>query len=1054
MSAISRRTAWLAAAAVALAAQAAAPAALEAQYFGRNKVQYEDFDFRILRTERFDVYYYPEEAQAARDVGRMAERWYARLSRIFDYEFESRQPLLLYASHPHFQQTVSLGGDIGEGTGGVTEAFKQRVILPMAHSYEETDHVVGHELVHAFQYDITGFGRAGGGLEEAAARFSTPGWFTEGMAEYLSVGPVDPHTAMWLRDAALTGQIPDLRRLTYDPRVFPYRWGQAFWAYVGGRWGDAAIGQILKQVGQGVPYEDAFSRILNADLESIVEDWGASIRRAYLPLISERREAREEARPLITSTREGGDINVGPSVSPDGRRVAFLSELSDFDVELYVADAETGEVQRRLVRGTTFDSHYGSLRYINSSGTWSPDAQRFAFSALRRSRDVVVVIDANRARVIREYAIPEVSEITNPTWSPDGRTIVVSGMSGGVTDLYALDVASGQSRRLTNDAYADLHPAFSPDGRTVAFTTDRGSQTSLENLVYGPYRLATIDVQTGTVTLIEGADQGKNINPQWARDGRALFFISDRNGISNVYRLELGSGQVTQVTNLFTGVSGFTDLSPAISSSTQADKLVFTAFERGNYNIYSITNPAELAGTTPDPIQTVQVADAQVPAPALMPPQPRPQEPAYNRVFTLLRDEATGLPPQSAALAWQTTPYRPRLSLDYLGQPSIGVSAATGPYARGGVYGGIGAIFSDVLGYHTVYGTVQAQGQIEEIGFSAVYLNRRNRWNFGAAAQRIPYVAGGRRIVDDPAGNTRDQLLIYRLFDTNVTAIAQYPFSTSQRIEFAAGARRIDQDLQIREYLYLPGATSPFDYQESEEDLDGFSLAEGTAALVYDNSVSGYTSPFAGQRYRFEVSPTLGDLQFTSVTADFRRYQWLRPFTLAFRGLHFGRYGRDEARLNSVFLGYPSLMRGYGYGSVVDACENELLTSGAGEECDVYEELFGSRLAVANLELRLPLLRQLVVGSSLGLPPVEAIAFFDAGTSWGKVLDNGNQVVETNPTFRRGVQNGFEDRGILTSAGVGARVNLFGYIIVEAVYVNAFERPTGWHWQFNFQPGF
>ncbi|HZG44605.1 MAG TPA: hypothetical protein VEY93_16755, partial [Longimicrobium sp.] len=344
MSAVTRLRAAAALLALCAGTTALASAPAQAQYFGRNKVQYRTFDFRILRTTHFDIYYYPEEEQAARDVGRMNERWYARLSRILEHEFEARQPFVLYASHPHFQQTSTLSGDISEGTGGVTEAFKQRIILPMAHSYEETDHVVGHELVHAFQYDISGLGRAGGGLEQAAQRFQVPGWFVEGMAEYLSVGPVDPHTAMWLRDAALTGRIPTLEQLTYDPSFFPYRWGQAFWAYVGGRWGDAAIGQILKQVGQGVPFPEAFQRILNVPLEDIVDDWGTSIRRTYLPLLADRREAREEARPLITLRTEGGRINLGPSLSPDGRKVAFLSELEFLDVELYIANAENGEI--------------------------------------------------------------------------------------------------------------------------------------------------------------------------------------------------------------------------------------------------------------------------------------------------------------------------------------------------------------------------------------------------------------------------------------------------------------------------------------------------------------------------------------------------------------------------------------------------------------------------------------------------------------------------------------------------------------------------------------
>ncbi len=650
-----------------LAALDAAPA--EAQYFGKNKVQYRTFDFRILRTPHFDVYYYPEEEAASRDAARMAERWYARLSRVLDHEFESRQPLILYASHPHFQQTTTTGSEISEGTGGFTEAFKQRVVLPLAGTYAQTDHVVGHELVHAFQYDITGFGRAGPGLEEAAARFNVPLWFTEGMAEYLSIGPVDPHTAMWLRDAALSGRLPTLQQLTFDPRFFPYRWGHAFWAYVGGRWGDAAVGQLLKQVGQGVPYEEAFTRILNASLEEIVEDWQASIRRTYLPLLSERREAREEARPLITQKRRGGTLNLGPALSPDGRRVAFLSELDFLDVELYVADAETGEVQRRLVKGTAFDAHFGSLRYINSAGAWSPDGRRFVFSALRKARDVVVVLDVDRARIVREYAVPGVSEITSPSWSPDGQTIVFSGNRGGVTDIWAVDVESGASRQLTDDRFGDLQPAYSPDGRTLAFVTERGPESDLEALTYGEFRIALLDVATGQVRLPPGMEGGKAINPQWTRDNAGVFFISDRAGISNIYRLDVGSGRVTQVTNLFTGVSGITEVSPAISSAMNADKLVFTVYERNGYNLYSITNPQELAGTEPVAPQM----SGNAPLAATLPPAPRPAEPAFNRVLAMVNNPEFGLPPASADEGWAVVDDRPRISVDWLGLPTFGV---------------------------------------------------------------------------------------------------------------------------------------------------------------------------------------------------------------------------------------------------------------------------------------------------------------------------------------------------------------------------------------------
>ncbi|MFC2169854.1 hypothetical protein ACFLRM_04745 [Acidobacteriota bacterium] len=173
---------------------------LSAQYFGRNKVMYENFDFQVMKTEHFDIYFYSEMKEAALHAARMAERWYERLARMFNYDLRGRQPLILYSSSPHFQQTSVIPQAIGEGVGGVTEAIKRRIILPMGPSLKDSDHVIGHELVHAFQYDIsaksnTSFGRITSPTQQL------PLWLIEGLAEYLSIGPQDAHTAMWMRDS-------------------------------------------------------------------------------------------------------------------------------------------------------------------------------------------------------------------------------------------------------------------------------------------------------------------------------------------------------------------------------------------------------------------------------------------------------------------------------------------------------------------------------------------------------------------------------------------------------------------------------------------------------------------------------------------------------------------------------------------------------------------------------------------------------------------------------------------------------------------------------------
>src|SRR6185503_16827260 len=302
-------------------AAALLPAAAQAQYFGRNKVQYNRFAFQVLKTPHFEIYYYPEEKEAVDHAARLAERWYARLSRTLSHEFTKPQPLILYASHPHFEQTSAIGGLIGEGTGGVTEVLKRRIVLPFAGPLAETDHVLGHEIVHAFQFDMTGQGPVSSGNVPAALRM--PLWFIEGMAEYLSVGRVDPHTAMWLRDAARRERLPTIRQLD-DPRWFPYRYGQALWAYIAGRYGEESVGRILRAAGRSRNAEDAIRSVLGMSPDTLSAAWHRSIRAWAEPIRRTAMNADSLATAIVSSSqRSPGALNIAPALSPDGKKLVF-----------------------------------------------------------------------------------------------------------------------------------------------------------------------------------------------------------------------------------------------------------------------------------------------------------------------------------------------------------------------------------------------------------------------------------------------------------------------------------------------------------------------------------------------------------------------------------------------------------------------------------------------------------------------------------------------------------------------------------------------------------
>src|ERR671918_2382807 len=521
------------------------PGMLSAQYFGRNKIQYTNFDFKVIQTEHFDVYFYERERVAAMDAARMAERSYARLSKVLNHEFKERKPIILYASHSDFMQTnaTQVGG---EGTGGVTDFARNRAVMPFTGSYSDFEHVLMHEMVHQFQYDVWSRGRAGAGCAPRVA-IAPPLWFAEGMAEYLSIGPINAETAMWLRDASLEGKLPTIDQMTVDPfEYFPYRFGHALWSYVAERWGDEAVGAILKATLAG-GVEPAFRRTIGLTLEQLSEQWRDAVQKRYLPDIGARARARAVADELLTEKRSDGSLHLAPALSPDGSLVAYFSEKDFYSVDMYLADGVTGKVKRRILK-SGISSNYETYRFINSQANWSPDGKFLAFAAKRGARDDIVIVDVERNKQVGRIQL-KLSGVTTPSWSPDGQQLVFTGYDGGLSDLFVVSRDGSGLRRLTQDKYADLHPVWSPDGRTIAFTTDRGSKTDFRTLAIGNMRIALYDLDTGSIELLDQMEQGKNVSPQWAPDGRSIAFVSDRSGVSNIYLYDLGESQVYQLTD-------------------------------------------------------------------------------------------------------------------------------------------------------------------------------------------------------------------------------------------------------------------------------------------------------------------------------------------------------------------------------------------------------------------------------------------------------------------------------------------------------------------------
>ena len=1009
---------------------AALPLPAMAQYFGRNKVQYEDLDFQVLPTPHYQIHFYPEAAVPVEDAARMAERWYERIARIFQHDIRESRPLILYADHPDFQQTNILSGTIGEGTGGVTEGMQDRIILPLGSSYGDTDHVLGHELVHSFQFDIAS-GAQGAGLRGLMA---VPLWFIEGMAEYISLGQEHPLTTMWIRDALLHDRFPSLDDMSGDPRrFFPYRFGHAFWAYVASEYGDPAVTDMMRVAARG-GWQPAVTSVLRVDPDTLGAAWQQAMVERYSPLMEGRTPPEEAGTLLLSPATDAGTMNVAPSLSPDGRFVAYLSEQDLFTIELFLADARTGEVIRTITSSTR-DAHFDALRFLDSSGAWHPDGSVIAVVVYAEGRNRIQLYDPEDGSRDQTIEVPStIGEIRNPAFSPDGTQIVFSGQVGGVTDLFLMDVeGDAEPVRLTDDRYGQLQPVFSPDGQTVAFVTDEGPETDFDQLTFGPMVIALLDLPTGSIERLAPLGDAGHWNPQFTPDGEGLYFLADQDGFRDIYRLGLDDGQVWQVTRLVTGVSGVTESSPALSVARETGTVAFSVFDDAEYHVYALTAVESVGSPLVTAGQIVQAGARLAP----------PPEVGSDRVAPLLANSEAGLTPSGTYSTDDAEPVGAGLKLVSLGQPQVGVgNDQFGTYLGGSV----SALFSDILGDRNLYTMVQAQGEVKDVGGQVLYQDIGQRWNWGGGVSHIPYRYLFQQFAAPTAPGATDAIeqIDYRIYVSKLQGLLSYPFSTVRRVEFAAGYTRYGFNTEIDTYSYNSFGELIAFTQEPGEAGDALNLAEASVSFVEDNSFSGFTSPIRGWRTRLQVGRTVGSADFTTLLTDVRRYYSpAQLLTFAVRGLHFGRYGiasSDAQILGDLFVGDQFFIRGYSAGSF---SANECTPTVNGT-CGEFDRLLGQRLGVVNLELRIPVLGTERYGL-LSFPylPTDLVGFFDAGVAWNQ--DESASLVWDRETA---------ERVPVFSTGVAARANLFGALVVELYYAVPFQRPgKGAHWGVNFVPG-
>ena len=1016
--------------------------------FGKNKVQYKNFNYYYIQSKHFDVYFTDGGERLASFAIVAAESALTSIQKTFRYNINNRISIIVYNSHNDFQQTNVISEYLEEGIGGVTELFKNRVVVPFEGSYEQFRHVIHHELVHAVMNDMF----FGGSLQSVISNnitLSLPLWFMEGLAEYESL-EWDNHSDMFMRDASIHQYLPRINQL-YG--YFAYRGGQSVFYFIANKYGKEKIGDILNKIRSQGNFESGMKAALGFSVEELNEKWMKEQKVLYWPDIEIRKEPNEFAKQLTDHTKDGGFYNTSPAISPQGDLIAFISNRDDY-FDVFLMSAATGKIIKKLIKGNT-TANFEELHILTPGLCWSPDGKKIAIASKAGESDAIFIVDINTGK--RERLDVRLDGIFSVDWSPDGKKIAFVGLVNHQSDIFIFDLESKELVNLTNDIFSDSDPYFSHDSKAVYFSSDRGDYTELAlreyffdiiNHNFKQVDLYRIDLATRQIYRITDLPNSNETSVVASRDGNYLYFVSDINGINNIFKIDLSKisfddvystlvkseEHMKPVTNSLNGIY-------QISLSADGKRLAFSSMFKAAYNIFVMTNPAE---HNQDLVKLEPTKFVQSLRESELNSQKSEDKNenltslqnfihiSYSDSVLIKTGNVIDTSNTFSDVARQNftnyifndkfitreSPNRDLLFLQDDRKDSLGnfivnkykinfspdiIYANAGFSTFYGLLGTTVLAFSDMLGDHQIVGITSLNIDLKNSDYGIAYFYLPKRTDFTIQAFHT-----ARFLLQE----RNRYYYLYRYRNYGAYFSASYPITKFYRIEGGLSWLNVRRDnLDI--------------YEEPPQLL---SLVIPTLSYVHDNSLWYYTSPSRGTRYNFTIFgvPALkkGKFNFGTFTGDYRTYfKFWKDYSLTVRfsgGYSFGRnpqkfiiggtenwinYQFEENRIpiesaeDFLFLTPVLPMRGYN-----------------------YAQKLGTKYALMNFELHFPLIKLLVTSPlPILLQNIRGVAFLDIGSAWTK-----------NSEFRgtvRDIYGNVYTKDLLIGTGLGTRIFLFGFLL-------------------------
>jgi WD40-like Beta Propeller Repeat len=705
-----------------------------AQQFGKNKIAYDRFDWKIYRSTHFAIYFYGSEEVSLPKVTSYAESAYDDISRALNFQIPKPINLIYYASHSDFEQTNTILNFIPEGIGAFALPSRNRMVLPIDLPDEKLQQLIAHELTHVFQFEIIF-----GGNYIRAATTNAPQWFMEGMASYFG-NDEDNKDRMVLRDAVLADQVPEIAQTGAISGFFAYRFGHSVFDFIEAEWGKDSVRDFIfefrNQIGGNV--EKVIKRAFNISAEDFDVKFRRYLRQRYLKILTEKGEPIDfgERFKLV----EGPSAELTPRAYPSGDFVAAISTLKN-DADVVVLSTQDRKLYRNLTRGYTTRYEYIVSQWLTTGPLGggdvavAPDGNTVGVFARRERGRELLLLNALDGGIRERIEMPGLDQQLNPAFSPDGNTVVFRALKGGHADIWAYSLTSKTLTNLTDDAAFDFAPTYSPDGKWIYYSSVRGTKAKIFR--FDPSSPGSRQ----QITYGDWNDEDAALTP----DSKRLFFTSDRDGgIFNIYSINLETGETNLHTNVVAGA-----FSPTVFiGKDNTEKLVFSAYYKRRFTLY-IADSKKSVRRLPDL------------APAVSPAGPESETP-FQPAIEVSIDPEKIKPRASHKLQLEDAQVVAGVNTD---QTFVSDTVL---------------VFGDNLGDRRLIAQFQSLSSFTNFNF--IYFNLKNRLQTGFSLfdDRTFFLG-----FDQSRGTLERGRRIYR--QTGALALASYPLSRYYRIEGQLG---------------------------------------------------------------------------------------------------------------------------------------------------------------------------------------------------------------------------------------------------------------------------